>query len=205
MLHSRDKHTLEGSTKLMTVLFADVQGFTSLSEKLDAKDVKRFLNTLFTPLTEIIFLHRGTIDKYVGDMIMAFWNDPIDDPDHATHCVEAALKMQAKMAELTDIFASQGIHNIALRIGINTGLMHVGDMGSSYRKAYTVLGDAVNLASRIEGANKTYGTKILVSETTQQACANIAFRFVDSIQVKGKESVTKIYEPLSMAGTTERP
>lgn len=200
MLLSRDKHTLEGSTKLMTVLFADVRGFTSISEKLDAKDVKRFLNTLLTPLTEIIFLQRGTIDKYVGDMIMAFWNDPIDDPNHAANCVEAALKMQEKMAELTSTFTSQGIPDAALRIGINTGLMHVGDMGSSYRKAYTVLGDSVNLASRLEGVNKLYDTKILVSEATQQACANIVFRFIDSIYVKGKNSVTKIYEPIGTIG-----
>ena len=204
MLQSHGKHTLEGSTKLMTVLFADVRGFTSIAEKLDAKDVKRFLNTLFTPLTEIIFLHRGTIDKYVGDMIMAFWNDPIDDPDHAAHCVEAALEMQIKMIELADTFVSQGLHNIALRVGINTGLMQVGDMGSNYRKAYTVLGDSVNLASRLEGVNKLYGTKILVSEATQQACANIIFRYTDSICVKGKDSATKIYEPLGTVGSLSK-
>ncbi len=199
MLHSQDKHTLEGNTKSMTVFFTDVQGFTSISEKLDAKDVKRFLNTLFTPLTEIIFSHKGTIDKYVGDLIMAFWNDPIEDPDHATHCVEAALKMQTKVAELAPVFAMQDLHGIAIRTGINTGPMHVGDMGSQYRKAYTVLGDAVNLASRLEGVNKLYGTKILVSAATKDACQNIVFRFIDRIYVKGKDRATEIYEPLSLA------
>ncbi len=198
MLESRDKHTLEGSTKVMSVLFADVRGFTSIAEKLEAKDVKRFLNSLFTPVTEIIFEYKGTIDKYVGDLVMAFWNDPIDDPEHAKNCVLAALKMQKKVRELASVFDLQNLHNIGIRIGINTGLMHVGDMGSKYRKAYTVLGDAVNLASRLEGVNKLYGTDILVSEDTKNSCSNLVFRFVDCIYVKGKKLPTNIYEPLCL-------
>ncbi len=198
MLESHGKHTLEGNTKLMTALFADVRSFTSIAEKLDAKEVKKFLNTLFTPMTAIIFEYKGTIDKYVGDMVVAFWNDPIDDQDHAVHCVEAALKMQIKVKELAAVFAEQKLSDIAVRIGINTGMMHVGDMGSEYRKAYTVLGDAVNLASRLEGVNKIYGTRIMVSEETKKMCSNIVFRFVDCIYVKGKATPTKIYEPLCL-------
>lgn len=198
MLALHDQHTLAGSTKMMTVLFADVRNFTAIAEKLDAKEVKRFLNTLFTPLTAIIFEFKGTIDKYVGDMIMAFWNDPLDDQGHASHCVQAALKMQNKVQALTSAFAEQKLTNIGMRIGINTGMMHVGDMGSEYRKAYTVLGDAVNLASRLEGVNKMYGTSILASQETKERCSEIVFRFIDCIYVKGKATPTNIYEPLCL-------
>ncbi len=198
MLESHGKHTLTGNTKLMTVLFADVRGFTSISEKFDAREVKKFLNTLFTPMTSIIFEYKGTIDKYVGDMIMAFWNDPVEDKEHAAHGVRAALKMQEKVRELAPIFAEQKLDGVAIRIGINTGMMHVGDMGSEYRKAYTVLGDSVNLASRLEGVNKMYGTSILVSEATKELCQGVVFRFVDCIYVKGKAKPTKIYEPLCL-------
>lgn len=192
------KHILDGNTKMMTVLFADVRSFTSISEKLDAKGVKKFLTTLFTPFTEIIFDCKGTIDKYVGDMIMAFWNDPVDDPKHASHAVQAAIRMQKKVRELTPIFAEQKLPNIGIRIGINTGMMHVGDMGSKYRKAYTVLGDAVNLASRLEGVNKMYGTLILVSQETKDLCDEILFRYIDCIFVKGKATPTNVYEPLCL-------
>ncbi|CAL7962627.1 adenylate cyclase [Gammaproteobacteria bacterium] len=198
MLELPDKHPLDGNTKMMTVLFADVRSFTSISEKLDAKGIKKFLTTLFTPFTEIIFDCKGTIDKYVGDMIMAFWNDPIDDPEHASHAVQAALRMQSKVRELVPVFAEQKLPSIGVRIGVNTGMMHVGDMGSEYRKAYTVLGDAVNLASRLEGVNKMYGTLILVSQETKDLCNNIVFRFVDCIFVKGKATPTNVYEPLCL-------
>jgi len=200
MLEFKDLHALEGNTKMMTVLFADVRSFTSISEKLDARQVKKFLNTLFTPLTKIIFEFKGTIDKYVGDMIVAFWSDPIDDPQHASNAVKTALLMQNKVKELAPFFAEQNLTNIGIRIGINTGIMHVGDMGSEYRKAYTVLGDSVNLASRLEGVNKKYGTDILVSQATKDQCNEIVFRFIDCIYVKGKVAPTKIYEPLCLLG-----
>ena len=198
MLEFPDQHTLDGNTKMMTVLFADVRSFTSISEKLDAKGVKKFLNTLFTPFTEIIFNYKGTIDKYVGDMIVAFWNDPIDDPQHALHGVQTALEMQKKLKELAPVFAEQKLPGVGVRVGINTGVMHVGDMGSKYRKAYTVLGDAVNLASRLEGVNKMYGTPILVSQETKEMCNDVVFRFIDRIHVKGKDAATDIYEPLCL-------
>jgi adenylate cyclase len=198
MLKLSDQHTLDGNTKTMTVLFTDVCGFTSISEKLDAKGIKKFLTTLFNPFTEIIFAYKGTIDKYVGDMIMAFWNDPTDDHEHASHAVQAALKMQSKVRELAPVFARQKLFNIGVRIGINTGTMHVGDMGSKYRKSYTVLGDAVNLASRLEGVNKIYGTLTLASQETKDLCNNIVFRFIDCIFVKGKATPTNVYEPLCL-------
>lgn len=202
MIDNPEHYTMAGHSKNMSVLFSDVRGFTSLAEKLDAEGVKNFLNSLFTPLTEIIFEQKGTIDKYVGDMVMAFWNDPIEDPEHAQHAVEAALKMISKVEELSPVFADMGIMNVRVGVGVNTGVMSVGDMGSKYRKAYTVLGDAVNLASRLESANKFYGTQILVSEATKNACHGIIFRFVDLVRVKGKTIPIKIFEPLCFESAT---
>jgi adenylate cyclase len=198
MLASHGKDTIESRSKVMTVLFADVQGFTAISEKLEAKEIKKFLSTLFTPLTAIIFDYYGTIDKYVGDMIMAFWNDPIDDENHATHGVQAALTMQQKIKELAPDFVLQKLTDVSVRIGVNSGIMHVGDMGSEYRKTYTVVGDAVNLGARLEDANKTYGTGILVSESTKDLCRGVIFRFIDNIIVKGKTSAINVYEPLCL-------
>ena len=198
MLQLHNKPVLTGTTKVMTVLFADICNFTSIAEKLNAKEVKKFLNSCFTPLTQIIFECKGTIDKYVGDMIMAFWNDPITDSQHAYHGVQAALLMQDKIKKLAPTFAQQKLGEISIRIGINTGTMHVGDMGSKYRKAYTVLGDAVNLASRLESVNKTYKTGILVSQETKDKCPEIVFRFIDNIYVTGKTISTKIYEPICL-------
>jgi adenylate cyclase len=192
------KYTLEGKTKEMTVLFADVRGFTSIAEKMNASVVKHFLNQLFTPLTEIIFEFKGTIDKYVGDMVMAFWNDPIEDPNHPQRGVEAALKMTKRVKELAGKFTEQNIHNVRVGIGVNTGIMHVGDMGSQYRKAYTVLGDEVNLTARLESANKIYDTNVLVTEFTKSRCQGIVFRFIDNVRVKGKERKVVVYEPLCL-------
>lgn len=199
MLDNPGQYSLQGHSKDMSVLFADVRGFTSISEKLDANGVKIFLNQLFTPLTKIIFEQKGTIDKYVGDMVMAFWNDPIDDHEHKQHAVMAALQMVQKVLELAPVFAEQGLQNVRIGVGVNSGMMHVGDMGSEYRKTYTVLGDAVNLASRLESSNKFYGTQILVSESTQTLCKNIIFRFIDKVCVKGKKEAINIYEPICLA------
>lgn len=198
MLEHPDQYTLSGRSKEMTVLFSDVRSFTSLSEQLDSAGVKTFLNQLFTPLTEIIFEHKGTIDKYVGDMVMAFWNDPIEDPQHAQHAVLAGLKMVAKVKELAPVFAEQGLTNVRVGVGINTGTMHVGDMGSKYRKSYTVLGDAVNLASRLESANKFYGTSILVSNSVKEMSPGVIFRFIDKVVVKGKHLPINVYEPICL-------
>lgn len=199
MLEHPEQHTLEGRSKMMTVLFADVRNFTSISESLDAIGVKNFLNQLFTALTEVIFEYKGTIDKYVGDMIMAFWNDPLDDTQHPLHATEAALDMTARVKALESVFATYGLRDVRIGIGINTGNMHVGDMGSKYRKTYTVLGDSVNLASRLEGANKFYGTSILLPEETKNNCPNIVFRFIDRVCVKGRHLPINIYEPLAIA------
>ena len=196
LLGSPDSLSFEGETKEMTVLFADIRSFTNISEKLTAAELKQMLNRFFTPMTEIIFAHQGVIDKYVGDMIMAFWGAPLDDEKQCQHAVHASLKMLEKVEALKPEFAALGLPEISIGIGLNTGLMNVGDMGSTFRRAYTVLGDAVNLGSRLESLTKFYGVKCLVSEATIQQVEGVVFRLVDYIQVKGKEDAIKIYEPL---------
>ncbi len=189
----------DGERREMTVLFSDLRNFTSLSEPLSTRELKTFLNQYLTPITKIIFDSQGTIDKYVGDMVMAFWGAPIFDPKHAEQAVESALIMQTKITDMQGEFSQLGIDNVAAGIGIHTGEMNVGDMGSDYRRAYTVLGDAVNLGSRLESLTKYYGVKILVSEDTKQQCPNVIFRYVDNVRVKGKQDAVMIYEPVIMA------
>lgn len=189
--------SFEGESKKMTVLFSDIRGFTDMSETLSAADLKSLLNRYFTPMTEIIFEQQGTIDKYVGDMIMAFWGAPLNDPQHELHAVMAAMLMQKKQAALREEFDRIGLPAIHTGIGINTGSMNVGDMGSTYRRAYTVLGDAVNLGSRLESITKFYGVDILVSESTYAAVQDtFVWREVDYMQVKGKKEAIRVYEPL---------
>ena len=187
-----------GLRREMTVLFSDLRNFTSLSEPLTTKELKTFLNQYLTPITKIIFDHSGTIDKYVGDMVMAFWGAPIKDPLHAQNAVKSALNMQKMINHLQDDFKKMGIEKVEAGTGIHTGVMNVGDMGSDYRRAYTVLGDAVNLGSRLESLTKFYDVKILVSENTMSQCPDIVFRYIDYVRVKGKQNAIKIYEPLAL-------
>ncbi|EAT12756.1 adenylate/guanylate cyclase domain-containing protein [Bermanella marisrubri] len=200
MLADPDAYSFAGEHKLMTVLFSDIRSFTSISEKLSARELKLLLNTYFTPITKEIFDHQGTIDKYVGDMVMAFWGAPLDDENHRENAIKAALRMQQVTEQLKPMFIAQGLPEVNIGIGINTGFMNVGDMGSSFRRAYTVLGDAVNLGSRLESITKFYGVKILVGEETHDAVDGFVFRFVDRIVVKGKETAIRVYEPLGSNG-----
>lgn len=194
MLHTKGGYALRGEDREMSVLFADIRNFTSISEDLSAKELVEMLNTIFTPVTEIIFKHRGTIDKYVGDLIMAFWGAPLRDKFHAKHAITAALDIQTKIKKLKPLLEENKWPEIKLGIGINSGLMSVGDMGSKYRRNYTVLGDAVNLASRIEGLTKFYGVDIIVSAHTQKNQNKFIFRKLDHVKVKGKKSGIDIYE-----------
>lgn len=196
MLADPEAYQFSGDSKELTVLFSDIRSFTSISEDLSAAELKSMLNQYFTPITKVIFDHDGTIDKYVGDMVMAFWGAPIDDEQHASKSVIAALEMQKVTTMLRDDFKARGLPEVHIGVGLNTGTMNVGDMGSSYRRAYTVLGDAVNLGSRLESITKFYGAKILVGESTFAQCPDIAFQFMDRIQVKGKDEPVSIYEPL---------
>ena len=196
LLDHPEQASFDGESKEMTVLFSDVRSFTTISEKLSAQSLKQLLNRYFTPITKIIFDNQGTIDKYVGDMAMAFWGAPLGDPQHAEHALDAALLMLQKVDELKGEFGADGLPRIDVGIGVNSGPMNVGDMGSSYRRAYTVLGDAVNLASRLESATKQYGLRLLVGEATAVQAPNHVLRLVDRLQVKGKTEPVKVYEPL---------
>lgn len=192
---------MEGDSREMTVLFSDVRGFTSISEGLDPKQLSQLMNTFLTPMTHVIHEHRGTIDKYMGDAIMAFWGAPLCDEEHARHALKAALEMIDTLEAMQPVFAEHGWPPIKVGVGINTGIMNVGNMGSEFRMAYTVLGDAVNLGSRLEGLTKQYGVQIIVSESTQAAVSDYVYRELDRVRVKGKDLPITIFEPL---GTAER-
>lgn len=197
MSENPQKYSFEGETRELSVLFADIRGFTTLSETLTAGELKKLLNRYFTPMTRIIFETRGTIDKYVGDMIMAFWGAPVRDEHHAEQAIEAALRMLKETERMQRDFSEEGLPRIAIGIGINTGLMNVGDMGSEFRRAYTVLGDAVNLGSRLEGTTKYYRVGLVVGETTRGAASDaFVFRELDLVRVKGKAQAIRVYEPV---------
>jgi adenylate cyclase len=188
---------MDGQRKEMSVLFSDIRSFTSISEGLTAANLKQWLNAYFTPITEIIFNNKGTIDKYVGDMVMAFWGAPLDDDDHAYHSVIAAFTMLDKTESLKAQFLSEGKPAVDVGIGISSGEMNVGNMGSQYRRSYTVLGDTVNLGSRLESLTKFYGVKLIVSARTRELIGErLSFRHLDKVKVKGKEEPVDIYEPL---------
>jgi len=191
--------SVDGESREMSVLFCDVRNFTTISEALAADELKQLLNHFFTPMTRIIFEHRGTIDKYVGDMVMAFWGAPMHDAGHAQHAVEAALHMLAKLYDMQDGFAARNWPALGIGIGINTGTMNVGDMGSEYRRAYTVIGDAVNLGSRLEGLTKHYGVQLIVSEFTASALQGVLLRKLDRVTVKGKQEPVTIFEAVRLA------
>ena len=183
----------------ITVLFSDVRGFTTISEKLDAQELARLLNGYLTEMTRIIFRHQGTLDKYIGDAVMAIWGAPFTEPKHGERCCEAALSMLSRLSELQQGWLSEGLPAMEIGIGINTGIASVGNMGSSLRYGYTAMGDTVNLASRLEGLNKEYGTSILISESTRADVTNdqIIIREIDFIRVKGKNQPVTIFEILS--------
>jgi len=180
----------------VTVLFSDIRGFTSISEKLDAQELADLLNNYLTEMTRIIFRNQGTLDKYIGDAVMAIWGAPFDEPRHAKRCCEAALNMLARLEDLQREWRAHGQPALEIGIGINTGIASVGNMGSRLRYGYTAIGDAVNLASRLEGLNKDYGTRIIISDSTRAALENDSalVRELDLIRVKGKLQPVTIYE-----------
>ncbi|TLS19394.1 MAG: adenylate/guanylate cyclase domain-containing protein [Betaproteobacteria bacterium] len=201
MARDPERYSMEGRNAELTVLFSDIRGFTSISEGLDPKDLAHLINEYLGAMTTVIRHHRGTLDKYIGDAIMAFWGAPVADPDHARHALLAALEMQVELRRLDAPFAARGWPALQIGIGINTGLMTVGDMGSPLRQAYTVMGDAVNLGSRLEGLTKQYGVGIIVGEATRAAVRDGVFRELDRVRVKGKDEPVAIYEPLGLAGS----
>ncbi len=204
MANDPEKASMEGESREMTVLFTDVRGFTTISEGLEPRALSALMNEFLTPLTEVIYRHRGTIDKYMGDCIMAFWGAPLPDASHARNGVLAGLEMQRTLKEMQDQFRAKNWPEIRIGVGLNTGRMSVGNMGSRVRLAYTVMGDAVNLASRVEGLTKEYGTDIMVGEETKNAVPDVVFREIDRVRVKGKDTAVAIFEPLGQVGSVER-
>ena len=189
---------LGGEMREMTLLFSDIRGFTTLSEGMEAETLTRFLNAFLTPMTDVILSRRGTIDKYMGDAVMAFWNAPVDDPDHASNASGAALDM---LAALTRFNAGhEGTAKVAIGIGINTGECCVGNLGSEQRFDYSVIGDDVNVASRLEGLTKFYGVPILAGEATAAAARGYEFLELDRVRVKGKKTALTVSALLGDAG-----
>lgn len=187
---------LAGESREMTVLFSDIRNFTKISESLPPEEVTQLMNDFLTPMTRIVHKHRGTIDKYMGDAIMAFWGAPLQDPDHGSHALRAALEMIDELPAIQDRFSARRWPAIRIGIGLNAGMMNVGNMGSEFRMAYTVLGDAVNLGSRLEGLTKEYGVSIIVSEFVKEKAPGFVYRELDRVRVKGKDEPVTIFEPL---------
>ena len=200
MSKNPEEYSMRGEARDMTVLFSDVRDFTSISEGLSADQLADMMNAYLTEMTEVIQHSRGTIDKYIGDAIMSFWGAPVADNEHAIHGVQAALEMQKKIRGLDNTFAKKGWPALNIGVGLNCGTMNVGDMGSKFRRAYTVMGDAVNLASRLEALTKEYGVGILVSENMVNAAQGFVYREVDKVVVKGRTEGVSIYEPVGKVG-----
>ncbi|NNM79440.1 MAG: adenylate/guanylate cyclase domain-containing protein [Gallionella sp.] len=196
--------SMEGESREMTILFSDVRGFTTISEGLDPKQLALLMNEFLTPLSRIIYKHRGTIDKYMGDCIMAFWGAPLPDGTHARNAILAGIEMQATLHALQAGFAERGWPPIKIGVGINTGRVSVGNMGSEVRVAYTVMGDEVNLASRLEGVTKQYGVGIIVGENTRNAVADFVYRELDHVRVKGKDKPVAIFEPIGLVSGVDK-
>jgi adenylate cyclase len=190
---------LGGELRPLTVMFCDVRGFTSIAERLDPQGLTAFMNEYLTSMTNVILSHAGTVDKYIGDAIMAFWNAPVDDPDHARNAVDTAMAMNRELTLLNHTWAERARlegtehHEIGFRIGLATGECCVGNFGSSHRFDYSVLGDDVNLASRLELANKFYGTIMLASEATCALLPDMPWLEVDHVRVRGKSQVSRIF------------
>jgi adenylate cyclase len=204
MAQDPEKYSMEGKSEELTVLFSDIVGFTSISESLSPKDLSQFINEYLTSMSLVIRNNRGTLDKYIGDAIMSFWGAPVNDPEHARQGVISAMAMQSELESVRAQMRARGWPDIRIGIGVNTGQMSVGDMGSKLRKAYTVMGDAVNLSSRLEGLTRVYGVGILVGSNTRQVVKDIVFREIDRVKVKGKDEPVDIYEPIGIEGQVDK-
>jgi adenylate cyclase len=198
MSKKMEEINMDGEIKNMSVLFSDVRNFTTISENMEPKELTELMNGFLTPITKIIHNQRGTIDKYMGDAVMAFWGAPLDDPQHALHAMNAAMLMTERMHNLRQEFAARGWPEIKIGVGVNTGDMNVGNKGSEFRVDYTILGDAVNLGSRLEGLTKVYGVDIIVGQATKHAVPEFEYRKLDLVKVKGKDEPVAIYEPIGL-------
>ena len=204
MVKDAGSYSMKATTKELTVMFCDMRGFTHMSETMEPTQLQALLNTVFSRLTDQIRSNRGTIDKYMGDCVMAFWGAPVDTPDHASLAVKTALEMTDAIRKLNEEHRAKGLPEIGIGIGLNTGTMCVGDMGSDIRRSYTVIGDSVNLGSRLEGLSKTYGVDIVVSESTRKLAIDFAWQELDKVRVKGKDNAVAIFWPMASVSTDVR-
>jgi adenylate cyclase len=195
MVRNPQRYTMQARAEELTVMFCDLRGFTSLSETMEPLALQGLLNDVLSRLTQVIRAHGGTIDKYMGDCIMAFWGAPVPQPDHAARAVDAAVAMCANLAQFNAERAAAGLPQVSAGIGLNTGVVSVGNMGSDVRRAYTVIGDAVNLASRLEGLSRVYGVDIIASAATvqQAAPAGHVWQELDRVRVKGRTQPVRIH------------
>ena len=196
--------SMEGESREMTILFSDVRGFTTISEGLDPKELSQLMNEFLTPLSRVISKYQGKVDKYMGDCIMAFWGAPKPLPGHARNAIMAGIEMQETLRKLQPYFKERGWPEIHVGVGINSGRVSVGNMGSEVRVAYTVMGDEVNLASRLEGITKKYGVGIIVGENTRNAVPDFLYRELDHVQVVGKDKPVAIYEPVCLTSEASK-
>ncbi|WP_306553075.1 adenylate/guanylate cyclase domain-containing protein [Acidovorax sp.] len=195
---------LGGEAREVTLMFTDLANFTTLSEQLSAEQTVEVLTAYFNAMTPIVHATGGTVDKFIGDAVMAFWGAPLDDPQHAEHAVTAAISMQQAMQVLVADLRARGLPPIHMRIGLHTGRVVVGNVGSEQRFSYTAIGDAVNLAARLEGANKAFGTGILLSAATAaQLPSSVALRALDDVVVKGKTEPVRVFTPCDDAAVRD--
>ncbi|MES2632581.1 MAG: adenylate/guanylate cyclase domain-containing protein [Pseudomonadota bacterium] len=196
--------SMKATNKELTVMFCDMRGFTKMSETMEPVKLQELLNSVFDRLTDIISMNRGTIDKYMGDCVMAFWGAPLDLPNHAHLAAKTSLEMANAVRKMNEEHRAKGIPEIGVGIGLNTGMMCVGNMGSENRRAYTVIGDAVNLGSRLEGLSKVYGVDIVVSSSTRKLATDFAWQELDLVRVKGKAQAVAIYWPVAPVERIEK-
>ena len=209
------RYDMRAENRELTIMFCDMRNFTRVSEQMSPEDLRDLMNRFFSAMTAVIREHRGTLDKYIGDAIMAFWGAPLGDPAHAANAVQAALEMGARLGDLNAELARRGLPPIGVGIGLNTGLVCVGDMGSSMRRSYTVMGDAVNLASRIEGLTRHYGVEVLAGQASRDAALSAVSAVsagtsggpvwveVDRVRVKGKRQDVTLFTPVLQAAAAD--
>ncbi|WP_342620300.1 adenylate/guanylate cyclase domain-containing protein [Rhodoferax sp. GW822-FHT02A01] len=200
MIKDPDAYSMKAANRELTVMFCDMRGFTKMSENMEPTQLQELLTGLFSNLTTLIRNNKGTIDKYMGDCVMAFWGAPVETPNHASLAVKSAIEMTYAVQDINAEHRTKGLPEIGIGIGLNTGPMCVGDMGSNIRRAYTVIGDSVNLGSRLEGLSKAYGVEVVVSESTRKLAPDFEWEELDSVRVKGKAQAVSIFRPLAVKG-----
>jgi adenylate cyclase len=197
MSRAPERYTMGSRSAVLTVLFADVSGFSSAAKRMPPAELGAMMNLLFSHLTDVVRAHRGTLDKYIGDSVMAFWGAPLDDADHARHAVDAAQAMLARLPQIHAELAAKGWPALQLNIGINTGTVVVGDMGSRHRRAYTVMGDAVNLAARLQGFCSRYGLGLVVGDATHNALRGRPCLPLGPLALRGLDAGHPAWQPLA--------